>query len=289
MTQAPGISAGPLASCSPCARPGPGGARWRGLLVVAIDGTIMTVADSEANLAVYSKQRGGPTAGPLPDAAAVALVSCGTRTIIDAVFGPVSAGELSYAAGLLGGLRAGMVLLADRNFRAGLLAAQVAGTGADFLIRVRTGTSAPGLPVLTRLPDGSWLSRFSGIPVRVIDAQVTCATTAGRAASRCLLVTTLLGAATGADPDRASFSVALNAARDQAILAAGVLTAPPPTWPDHRPARPGRPHARRLRAGPRLVDTISNYDARGHIDRTSREAAIAINILTPLTPSDDPN
>ena len=32
--------------------PSPAGARWRGLLVVAIDGTIMTVADSPANLAV---------------------------------------------------------------------------------------------------------------------------------------------------------------------------------------------------------------------------------------------
>ena len=30
--------------------PAPGGARWRGLLACAIDGTIMTVADSEANL-----------------------------------------------------------------------------------------------------------------------------------------------------------------------------------------------------------------------------------------------
>jgi len=31
--------------------PAPGRARWRGLLAVAIDGTIMTVADSDANLA----------------------------------------------------------------------------------------------------------------------------------------------------------------------------------------------------------------------------------------------
>src|SRR6202046_3115364 len=37
--------------------PSPAGARWRGLLVVAIDGTIMTVADSAANLAAYSKHR----------------------------------------------------------------------------------------------------------------------------------------------------------------------------------------------------------------------------------------
>ena len=144
--------------------PSPAEARWKGLLVVAIDGTIMTVADSEANLAAYSKQRGGRNgASGYPMLRLLVLVSCGTRTVIDAVFGPVSSGELSYAAGLLGSLHAGMILLADRNFGAGLLAAQVAGTRADFLIRVRTGRSAPGLPVLSRCDDGSWLSRFGGI------------------------------------------------------------------------------------------------------------------------------
>jgi len=34
--------------------PSPADARWRGLLVVAVDGTIMTVAGSPANLAVYA-------------------------------------------------------------------------------------------------------------------------------------------------------------------------------------------------------------------------------------------
>jgi Insertion element 4 transposase N-terminal/Transposase DDE domain len=173
--------------------PAPGGARRRGLLAVAVDGTIMTVADSEANLAVCSRQRGGVNGGAgYPALRLLVLVSCGTRTVIDAVFGPVSAGELRYAAGLLGSLRAGMVLLADRNFGAGLLAAQVAGTGADFLIRVRTGKCAPGLPVLSRCPDGSWLSRLGGIPVRVIDAPVTVAAGAGHATACCRLITTLL-------------------------------------------------------------------------------------------------
>ncbi len=37
--------------------PSPAGARWRGLLVCAIDGTIMSVAGSAANLAVYSRLR----------------------------------------------------------------------------------------------------------------------------------------------------------------------------------------------------------------------------------------
>jgi hypothetical protein len=167
-------------------------ARWRGLLVCAIDGTMMTVADSEANLAVYEKQRGGATGGSsYPMLRLLALISCGTRSVIDAVFGPASSGETTYAGRLLSSLHAGMVLLADRNFGAGFLAAQVAGTEADFLIRVRTGSRAPALPVMRRLPDGSWLSRFGGIPVRVIDAGITITTSAGRATGHYRLVTTL--------------------------------------------------------------------------------------------------
>ena len=343
--------------------PSPGGARWRGLLVFAIDGTIMTVADSEANLAVYSKQRGGKNgASGYPMLRLLVLVSCGTRTVIDAVSGPVSSGETTYAPGLLASLHAGMILLADRNFGAGFLAAQIAGTRADFLIRVRAGYGAPGLPVLRRLPDGSWLSRFGGIPVRVIDAQVTVTTSAGqrRARHRRLrLVTTLLdpgrypagevavlyherwevesayfelkftilggrvlrartpggidqeiyallvtyqalrtaiadaaGTVPGTDPDRASFAVALNTARDQVILAAGVLAGPATdlagTIGRHVLASlmPGR----RLRTSPRVVKrAMSRYNARGKVDRATRKATLAIAILgDPLTPSDGP-
>ena len=113
----------------------------------------MTVADSAANLAVYSKQRGGATGGSsYPMLRLLALVCCGTRTVIDAVFGPAASGETTYAPRLLASLRPGMILLADRNFGAGFLAAQIAGTGADFLIRVSTGHGAPGLPVLRRCP-----------------------------------------------------------------------------------------------------------------------------------------
>ena len=340
--------------------PGPAEARWRGLLVVAIDGTIMTVADSEANLAVYSRQRGGVNGGAgYPTLRLLALVSCGTRTVIDAVFGPVSAGELIYAAGLLGSLRAGMILLADRNFGAGLLAAQVAGTGADFLIRVRIGKSAPGLPVLSRCPDGSWLSRFGGVPVRVIDAQVTVTTSAGHATAGCRLVTTLLdpvrypaddlavlyherwevesayfelkstvlggrvlrartpggidqevcallvtyqvlrtaiadaaGTVAGTDPDRASFTLALNAARDQVILAAGVLPGPVTDLAGAigRLVLAGLMPGRRLRVSPRVVKrAMSRYNAKGKVDRTTRKATVTIAILgAPLTPGDEP-
>jgi hypothetical protein len=338
----------------------PSAARWRGLLVVAIDGTIMTVADSGANLAVFAKQRGGPCGGSsYPMLRLLALVSCGTRSVIDAVFGPVSDGETTYAARLLGSLRAGMILLADRNFGSGPLAAQIRRTEADFLIRVRTGRNSPKLPVLRRLPDGSWLSRFGGIPVRVIDAEVTVTTSAGRAVSGCRLITTLadparypagdlavlyherweietaylelkstilggrvlrartpdgieqevyallvtyqalrtaitdaVGTVPGTDPDRASFAIALNAARDQVILAAGVIagTAVDLAGRIGRLVLASLMPSRRPRVSPRVVKrAISKYNARGKIDRTTYKATIAIAILTdPLTPSDEP-
>ena len=340
--------------------PAPAAARWRGLLACAIDGTIMTIADSAANLAAYSKQRGGATGGSsYPMLRLLAVVSCGSRTIIDAVFGATSSGETTYAATLLGSLHAGMILLADRYFGAGFLAAQIAGTGADFLIRVRTGNASPRLPVLRRCPDGSWMSRFGGIPVRVIDAEVVIATSAGRAVSRCRLITTLadparypageivtlyherweietayfelkstiLGgrvlrartpdgveqevwallvtyqalrgaiadaAATvpGTDPDRASFAIALSTARDQVILAAGVIACPSAglagTIGQHVLA--SLMPARRLRTGPRVVKrAISKYNARGKVDRSTRKATVEMTILVaPLTGGDEP-
>ena len=44
--------------------PHPAGVRWRGLLVCAVDGTVMSVADSKANLAAYSKH-GGANGGSI--------------------------------------------------------------------------------------------------------------------------------------------------------------------------------------------------------------------------------
>jgi hypothetical protein len=340
--------------------PSPGGARWRGLLAVAIDGTIMTVADSEANLAVYSRQRGGPNGGSgYPMLRLLVLVSCGTRTVIDAVFSPVCKGETTSAPALLASLHAGMILLADRGFGAGFLAAQIAGTRADFLIRVRAGYGAPGLPVLCRLPDGSWLSRFGGVPVRVIGTEITVTSSTGHATSGCRLVTTLLdparypareiavlyrerwevetayfelkstilggrvlrartpggvdqevyallvtyqvlrtaiadaaGTVPGTDPDRASFAVALNAARDQVILAAGVLAGPATDLSGTigRLVLASLMPPRRLRISPRVVKrAMSRYNARGKVDRATRNATIAIAILgCPLTPGDEP-
>ena len=103
----------------------------------AIDGTIVTVPDSESVRARYAKQAGNHGGTGYPQVRVLALVSCGTRALIDAVFGPTSSGETRYASRLLGSLRPGMIVLADRNFAAQDLLAQIAGTGAHVLVRCK--------------------------------------------------------------------------------------------------------------------------------------------------------
>jgi hypothetical protein len=170
-----------------------GSVRWRGLLVCALDGTTMSVADSRANMTRFSKQRGGATGGSAyPMLRLLALVACGTRTVIDAVYGPISSGETTYARRLVAGLHAGMLIVADRNFAAGWLLAAIADAKAHLLVRAKTGAGGPHLPILRRHRDGSYRSAFGGKVVRVVEAEITISTTAGRVTGAYRLITTLL-------------------------------------------------------------------------------------------------
>jgi Insertion element 4 transposase N-terminal/Transposase DDE domain len=329
-----------------------GGTWWRGLLVCAIDGTILTVPDGPANLARFTKGGGSHGGTGYPQVRLLALVACGTRTLIDAVFGPASKGETSYAPDLLRSLRQGMIVLAGRNFAAGKLIAAIAATEADVLVRVKNGRK---LPALRRYRDGSYLSVLGSTQVRVIEAQITIATSAGRRAGIYRLATTLLdhraypaadlimlyhqrwqietaylelksallggrvlrartpagidqeiyallvtyqilrtamadatACLPGTDPDRASFTIAWQTARDQLTQAAGIIagTVIDLTGTIGRHVLAGLLPARRLRLSPRIVKrAISKYQARGpDIDRTSYKATVSIDILvTPKT------
>ncbi len=328
--------------------------RWRGLLVCAIDGTTMTVPDSPRILTRFTKQRGNHGGTGYPQirlVALVALVACGTRTIIDAVFGPTTVGETTYTPRLLRSLHAGMILLGDRNFGAQNLIRDIAATGADVLIRLKNSRK---MPILARYPDGSYLSMLGGLRIRVIEAQITIATTTGRHTGIYRLATTLtnhhhypsaeliglyhrrweietaylelkssilggrilrartptgieqevyalllvyhllrtaMADATSTrddvDPDRASFTIAWQTARDQLVQAAGIIadTVIDLVGTIGRHVLANLLPARRLRVCPRIVKrAISKYQARGHIDRTSYKATVNIDILTPADP-----
>jgi hypothetical protein len=148
----------------------PGRAPWShicGLLAVAWDGTTIDAVLNQENLAAFGRPGGSKKAAPgdggtgNPQLRLVALVACGTRALLDAAMGPLrgkGTGERELARTLLGSLRAGMLLLADRGFYSYDLWRAAGGTGAHLLWRV---TASMHLPVVRELPDGSWLTRIS--------------------------------------------------------------------------------------------------------------------------------
>jgi hypothetical protein len=328
------------------------GVRVGGLLVCAIDGTTLSVADTPANRGVFTTQAGNHGGSGYPLLRLVALVACGTRSLIEVVYGPTSSGETTMTMKLAERLRAGMLVLCDRNLTTAVLTGRIAASGAQLLGRCKANRR---LPLLGRLHDGSYLSVMGGVTVRVIAAEITVATSAGRATGVYRLATTLTDARSwpaaalvalyhqrweietaylelkssilggrvlrartpagidqevyallvcyqllrlamadatstqvGVDPDRASFTIALQAARDQLIQAAGVLAA---TTVDlagkiGQAVLANLLADRRLRVSPRIVKrAISKYNARGPtINRTSYKATVSIDILAPPDP-----
>ena len=96
----------------------------------------------------------------------------------------------------------------------------------------------------------------------------------------------------GLDPDRASFTIALHAARDQVVQAAGVIadTVIDLVGAIGQHVLDNLMPARRLRVNARTVKrAISKYNARGPtIDRRTYQATITINVLPGATLTTDP-
>lgn len=153
----------------------PGGHRepknsWdRGLRLCAVAGAVLSVPDSMANRQRFLKHPGRITAG-YPHVRLVAVIACGTRSIIDAVFGTAQTGENEYFRQSFPSLSPGRLILADRNFVGAALLRELADTGADFLVRVR---KYKVLPLLKTLPDGSFISQIGAVPLGVLSTRIT--------------------------------------------------------------------------------------------------------------------
>ena len=78
------------------------GSWWRGLRLVAIDGTVFDLPDTEANSAHFGRPGSsrGEMQGAFPQARVVALLECGTHAIIGAKIGACSTGETTLARSL---------------------------------------------------------------------------------------------------------------------------------------------------------------------------------------------
>ena len=289
------IVAGPLG------QPRTPGVSYRGLRTVAFDGcNSLHVPDTERNRSWLGRIRYRMGFAGYPTLRVMTLVETGTRGLIGAVLGSrADRDEATLARRLLPLLHPGMVVLLDRAFDAAAFLIELNQTGARFLVRTKS-TRRP--PVLTHLPDGSFLSDLGGLPVRIIDAELTATGADGsRVRDRYRLITTLLDpdhhpaaelvrlyherweieiaylalphtildgqvlrsqdrpgleqeiwalltlyqllrmamvtaveSRPDTNPDRASFTTALQTARDQLIAATGIL-------PTEQPSRPGQP------------------------------------------------
>jgi hypothetical protein len=149
------------------------GAWYRDWRLMSIDGTCIDVADTPANEAEFGRPgsaRGGT--GAFPQARLAGLAECGTHALVAAAVGACTTGETTLARGLLGSLRPGMLVLADRNFYGFELWNAARATGAELLWRTKAGHV---LRPHEQLPDGSWLARlrrFSNYHMRGTDVVV---------------------------------------------------------------------------------------------------------------------
>ena len=152
------------------------GAWYRGLRVMALDGSCMEVADEKANAEFFGYPGASRGQSAFPQARVLGLVECGTHVVTAAEVAPYGHSEQAMAARLLPAkLKPDMLVLADRNFFGFKLWQMACTSGAKLAWRVKTDRK---LPVQRMLPDGSYLStifdsddkhRRNGQSVRVIE------------------------------------------------------------------------------------------------------------------------
>ncbi|WP_143661123.1 IS4 family transposase [Streptomyces sp. M41(2017)] len=140
----------------PLATPATPGAWWRGLRLLALDGTQFDLPDSTSNGDTFDgpSATGGVPFG-IPQVRAVVLAEVGTHGVLDARLGGYRDGERGLAYPLAGSTGPGDLVIADRGFWSVEFAHVFTMAGADLLVRLQSNHLGT---VQEELPDGSYLS-----------------------------------------------------------------------------------------------------------------------------------
>jgi hypothetical protein len=161
------------------ATPDTANAFYRGLRLMAIDGSVFDVPDSAANAKAFGYPKGGRGAGAFPQVRKLSLQEVGSHVEYAFLVKGIKekdSGEKSMVPGLLGHLKAGMLLLWDRGFFSYKLWQSVMLRGCHLLARV---SHRYVLRPIEPLADGTYLAKVypceslrnhdrCGIKVRVI-------------------------------------------------------------------------------------------------------------------------
>jgi len=153
--------------CQPLAQPAlHPEAFYRGLRLVAMDGSNFELADTPDNVSAFGRPGSRTGVAGYPQAQCAVLVECATHAIIGAELGAYRDSEWSVCEPLLRRLTGGMLCLADRGFDGYAHWAAASATGAQLLWRCAANRL---LPPQQDLPDGSYLSTL--VPAGATKAQ----------------------------------------------------------------------------------------------------------------------
>jgi hypothetical protein len=178
------------------------GAFYKGWRLMAIDGSVFCVPDSDANAKAFGRPSGGRGEGARPQIRKLSLVEVGPHAEVALVVKGIrgkDSGEKSMVAGLLRHLLPDMLLLWDRGFFSYSLWKSVVSRPVQVLARV---TSRLVLRPVQGLSDGSYLAKIypcesernkdrQGIVVRVIRYRLNDPQRVGHGEEHVLLTTLL--------------------------------------------------------------------------------------------------
>lgn len=123
--------------------------------LMAIDGFMLDVPDTEENVLEFGRRNNGKKSSAFPQVLTVMLGECGSHAIVGAAMGACTEDERPLSERLLPSLEPDMLVMADRNFYGFELWEKFRRTGADLLWRVNANLQ---LPVVKWYSDGSYLS-----------------------------------------------------------------------------------------------------------------------------------
>ncbi|WP_409525141.1 IS4 family transposase [Nitrincola sp. MINF-07-Sa-05] len=153
------------------------GVCYRGLRVMALDGSTLDMPDEKGNAAYFGYPGASRGSSAFPKLRFVAMAECGTHMLCYANPGPYGSDERSLAGAVIDQANPSMLVTADRNFYSYAFWQRGCATGAKLLFRVKSSLL---LPREQELPDGSYLTtlypgdkarrrKTEGVQVRVIE------------------------------------------------------------------------------------------------------------------------
>jgi hypothetical protein len=141
--------------CRPLATPQTRGAFLFGLRLMAIDGVVEDLPDTEANARAFGRHTSKRGTGAFPQLQGVYLAECGTHVIVDCGFWPCHTSERKGGFRMLRSLSRGMLLMWDRGFHDFDMIVGARQRGAHVLGRVPSGVKPQKVRTLS---DGSYLA-----------------------------------------------------------------------------------------------------------------------------------